>query len=146
MKLSTRSRYGFRAALELAIEYGNGPLQIKTIAKREGISNKYLEQLVAILKSAGLVNSIRGPRGGYVLARPPSEIKLSDVFQTLEGPMVEIECLQSPDACDRCADCITRQIWLKINNAMAGVLESMTLQDLVNDIKNCERDQPNYQI
>ena len=87
MKLSTRSRYGVRALLELAIDYDKGPLQIKTIADREKISNKYLEQLIAILKSAGLVTSIRGPKGGYVLSRPPAEIQLSEVFKVLEGPI-----------------------------------------------------------
>lgn len=145
MKLSTRSRYGLRAALELAIEYGNGPLQIKTIAEREGISNKYLEQLVAILKSAGLVTSIRGPRGGYILSRPPAEIKVSEIFETLEGPLVDIECLQAEESCERCADCITRSVWMKIQQAMKDVLEGITLKDLVEQGSNCVQS-VNYQI
>ncbi len=145
MKLSTRSRYGLRAALELAIEYGNGPLQIKTIAQREGISNKYLEQLVAILKSAGLVLSIRGPRGGYILAKPPEQIKLREIFETLEGPVVDIECLDTPDNCDRCADCITRMVWLKIQNSIKEVLDSMNLQDLVEQTNGASQCL-NYQI
>jgi len=91
MKLSSRSRYGLRAILELAVEYGNGPLQIKTIAEREDISNKYLEQLVAMLKASGLVRSIRGPKGGYELTRPPGDVKLSEVFTTLEGPVVAVD-------------------------------------------------------
>ena len=119
MKLSSRSRYGFRAILELALEYGNGPLQIKTIAQKEDISNKYLEQLVAMLKSAGLVRSIRGPRGGYVLARTPGEIKLSDIFTTLEGPVISVECLDHPNFCFRCSDCVTRQIWSEMQDAMS---------------------------
>ncbi len=131
MKLSSRSRYGFRAILELALEYGDGPLQIKTIAQREGISNKYLEQLVAMLKSAGLVRSLRGPHGGYVLARAPNEVNLSDVFRTLEGPLFAVECLEHPDFCSRYSDCVPRQIWSEMQDAMLNVLETKTLQDMV---------------
>jgi Rrf2 family protein len=120
-----------RAILELALEYGKEPLQIKTISNREDISNKYLEQLIAMLKSAGLVRSIRGPRGGYVLAKPPAEIKLKDVFLTLEGPMTPAECLDHPEYCSRCTDCATREIWQELQDAIFGVLESITLADLV---------------
>lgn len=131
MKLSSRTRYGMRAILELALEYGNAPLQIKTIAKREDISNKYLEQLIAMLKAAGLVRSIRGPRGGYVLAKPPAEVQLKEVFLTLEGPMLPAECLEHADFCPRCTDCATRQIWQELQGAIMGVLESVTLADLM---------------
>jgi len=120
-----------RAILELALEYGKAPLQIKTIAKREDISNKYLEQLIAMLKASGLVRSMRGPKGGYLLARPPAEIQLKDVFLTLEGPMVPAECLEHPEYCSRCTDCATRQIWQELQEAIFGVLESVTLADLV---------------
>ena len=145
MKLSSRSRYGFRAILELAVDYGKGPLQIKTIAKREDISNKYLEQLIAMLKASGLVRSIRGPRGGYELTRPPNEVKLSDVFKTLEGPVVAVECLEHPEFCPRCTDCVTRQVWAEMQSAMMGVLESKTLQDLVDKTKLAEKS-GSYQI
>ncbi|RKY08263.1 MAG: Rrf2 family transcriptional regulator [Planctomycetota bacterium] len=131
MKLSSRTRYGMRAILELALEYGKAPLQIKTIAQREDISNKYLEQLIAMLKASGLVRSMRGPKGGYLLARPPAEIQLKDVFLTLEGPMVPAECLEHPEYCSRCTDCATRQIWQELQEAIFGVLESVTLADLV---------------
>lgn len=131
MKLSSRTRYGMRAILELALEYGNAPLQIKTIAKREDISNKYLEQLIAMLKASGLVRSIRGPRGGYVLAKPPAEVQLKEVFLTLEGPMLPAECLEHAEFCPRCTDCATRQIWHELQGAIMGVLESVTLADLM---------------
>ncbi len=144
MKLSSRSRYGFRAILELAVEYGNGPLQIKTIAQREDISNKYLEQLVAMLKASGLVRSIRGPKGGYELTRPPGDVKLSEVFTTLEGPVVTVECLEHPEFCPRCTECVTRDVWAKMQSAIMGVLESMTLQDLVDKTKQGQAE--NYQI
>ncbi len=139
MKLSSRTRYGMRAILELALEYGKAPLQIKTIADREDISNKYLEQLIAMLKASGLVRSIRGPRGGYVLAKPPSEVLMKDVFLTLEGPMVPAECLQHEEYCERCTDCATRQIWQKLQNAILGVLESVTLADLVQNSKEMKK-------
>ncbi len=144
MKLSSRTRYGMRAILELALEYGNAPLQIKTIADREDISNKYLEQLIAMLKSAGLVRSIRGPRGGYLLAKPPAEIQLKDVFVTLEGPMISAECLDHPEFCPRCMDCVTRDIWQNLQDAIDGVLESVTLADLVEKTKSSN--EGNYQI
>ena len=145
MKLSTRSRYGFRAILELAIEHGKKPMQIKVIAERQDISNKYLEQLMTILKSSGLIRSIRGPKGGYLLAKPPSEIKLSAVFTALEGPLITVDCLEHPEYCARCTDCVTRQVWSQIQDAMMGVLESMTLQDLA-DRATKDEGTANYQI
>jgi len=144
MKLSSRSRYGFRAILELALAYGKGPVQIKTIAEREDISNKYLEQLIAMLKAAGLVRSVRGPRGGYILARPPQEIRLSELFTTLEGPLVAVECIEHPTFCPRCADCVTRRVWTQLQHAMIGVLEAKTLQDMVEMAKQPEK--ASYQI
>jgi Rrf2 family transcriptional regulator, cysteine metabolism repressor len=131
MKLSSRSRYGFRAILELALDYGKGPMQIKTISDRESISNKYLEQLIAMLKASGLVRSMRGPKGGYVLSRHPSEIKLSEIFTTLEGPLLTVECLDHPEICPRCADCVTRDLWAEMQEAVLKVLEGKTLQDMV---------------
>lgn len=145
MKLSTRSRYGLRAVLELAVEYGKKPLQIRMIAERQDISNKYLEQLMAILRASGLVRSMRGPKGGYILAKPPAEIKLSEVFTTLEGPMIPVDCLQHPEYCVRCTDCVTRQIWAEIQGAMMKVLDSTTLQDLVDRTTKGD-DNVNYQI
>lgn len=131
MKLSSRTRYGMRAVLELSMEYGKKPMQIKAIASREDISNKYLEQLIAMLKAAGIVRSIRGPRGGYVLAKPPQEVTLKEVFLTLEGPMVPADCLEHPDFCPRCTDCATREIWQELQDSISQVLESYTLADLV---------------
>jgi len=145
MKLSTRSRYGLRAMVELALEYEKKPMQIKVIAQRQDISNKYLEQLMSILKSSGLVRSMRGPKGGYMLSRCPSEIKLSDVFKSLEGPLVTVDCLEHPEYCSRCTDCLTRDIWIKIQKAMMDVLDSMTLQDIVDKAKKGE-DITDYQI
>jgi len=91
--------------------------------------------LVAMLKASGLVRSIRGPKGGYELTRPPGDVKLSEVFTTLEGPVVAVECLEHPEFCPRCTECVTRQVWAKMQSAIMDVLESMTLQDLVDKTK-----------
>ncbi|MHC4114932.1 MAG: RrF2 family transcriptional regulator [Planctomycetota bacterium] len=131
MKLSTRTRYGIRAILEVAESYGRGPLKLKTIAERQEISAKYLEQLIAILKSAGFVRSVRGPRGGYVLAKPAKEIKMSEVFRCLEGSVVTVECLDDESYCKRTTDCATRQLWAEVQKAIMDVLENVALQDLV---------------
>jgi Rrf2 family cysteine metabolism transcriptional repressor len=144
VKLSTRTRYGLRAVIELAENHGKGPLQIKTIAKRQDISAKYLEQLMAILKAAGLVRSIRGSKGGYVLAKAPNQIKLNDVFNCLEGPVTTVECVENEDYCARVAWCVTRQVWAEVQKAITTVLQSITLQDLLDRTKSSKT--LNYQI
>ena len=136
MKLSTRTRYGIRAILELAENNGKGPVQIKIIARHQDISIKYLEQLMAILKSAGFVRSIRGAKGGYILAKPPNQIRLSDVFNALEGTVTTAECVENKNYCARAADCVTRQVWAEVKWAIINVLQSITLQDLVDRTKN----------
>ncbi len=135
MKLSTRTRYGIRAIIEVAINHGKGPLQIRVIAQRQDISVKYLEQLMTILRSAGFVRSIRGSKGGYILARQPSLIKLSDVFDSLEGNLTTVECVEDKNYCDKTADCIARQVWSQVQQAVKNVLQSITLQDLVDRTK-----------
>ena len=144
MKLSTRTRYGIRAILELAEKDGSGPLRIKTIAQSQDISAKYLEQLMSILKSAGFVRSIRGSKGGYILAKAPNQIKLSDVFDCLEGPVTTVECVEDKDYCARAADCVARQVWAQVQQAIKNVLQSITLQDLVDRAK--DKKMSDYQI
>jgi Rrf2 family protein len=122
--------------LELALNFGKGPLQTKVIAHRQSISVKYLEQVMAMLKAGAFVRSIRGSKGGYVLAKPPGEIRLSDVFCALEGPVVTVECLENEDYCDQVSDCIARQLWAQVQHAIEGVLKSITLQDLIDRAKN----------
>jgi Rrf2 family cysteine metabolism transcriptional repressor len=136
MKLSTRTRYGIRAILELAQNHGKGPVQLKIVARNQGISVKYLEQLMAMLKSAGIVNSVRGSKGGYILAKSPDRIKLSDCFNCLEGPVVTVECVENDNYCPRISDCIAREVWAEIQKAVMTVLESMTLQNLLDKAHN----------
>lgn len=136
MKLSTRTRYGMRAIIELAVSDRKGPLQLKVIAQHQGISVKYLEQLMVVLKSAGFVRSIRGAKGGYVLAKAPNQIKLSDIFHCLEGPVSTVECVENEDYCQRAADCVARQVWTQVQAAIEGVLQSITLQDVADRAKS----------
>jgi len=144
MRLSTRTRYGIRAMLELAENIGRGPLQLRIIARRQDISVKYLDQLMTILKSAGFVRSIRGAKGGYVLARAPEQIKLNDVFNCLEGPVVTVECTENENYCARAPDCVARQVWTQVQEAVMAVLQSITFQDLLDRTRNNKS--PDYQI
>ncbi len=135
MKLSTRTRYGIRAVIELAQHEGKRPLQLKMIAERQGISVKYLEQLMSLLRSSGFVRSIRGSKGGYILARSPEQIRLSEVFRCLEGPVTTAECTEDKDYCERAADCVAREVWVQVEEAIQRVLNSITLADLVRKVQ-----------
>src|SRR4030042_5422415 len=131
MKLSTRTRYGTRALLELALREGEGPVFLKDIAKSQQLSLSYLEHLVTPLISAGIIRSTKGPRGGVTLARKPEDIKMKEITQLLEGSLAPVECVDHPDVCGRSELCVTREIWGKWKEAMDGVLEATTLKDLV---------------
>ena len=130
MKLSTKGQYGTRALLDLALREADEPVPLKDIARRQQIPLQYLEHLITPLITAGIVRSIRGSKGGIMLARAPEEINLSDVIQTLEGPIGPTECLNNPGVCDRSASCVTRDVWDELKKAMEGVLEATTLRDL----------------
>ena len=139
MKLSTRGRYGARAMLDLAIYHGEGPILLKDIARRQHISERYLEHLVTSLKAAGLVSSKRGAHGGFALAKSPSEIRLCEVIQTVEGSIAPVECVDDPEVCPRAGLCVTRDVWIEMKKAMSRVLESITLQDLVQHQRKKEK-------
>jgi Rrf2 family protein len=131
MKISTKIRYGTRAMLELASRYGEGPIELKEIARRENVSLKYLEQVIVPLRTAGLVKSVRGSKGGYSLAKPPSEVCLKDLVEILDGPIHLIECLNDPRVCQRIPSCVTRDIWKEVSEAICGIFRSITLEDMV---------------
>ncbi len=135
MKLSTRTRYGMRAIIELAQHEGKRPLQLKVIAERQDISVKYLEQLMSLLRSAGFVRSVRGSKGGYVLAHAPDQVRLSEVFRCLEGPVTTAECTEDDSYCKRSSDCAARRVWVRVEAAIQDVLGSITLSDLVQESK-----------
>lgn len=139
MKLSTKGRYAARAMLDLALHATDGPVLIKDISDREDISKSYLKQLLVPLRVAGLVRTTRGANGGFILARPPSEIRLIDIIQSVEGSSAPVECVDDESICQRSNLCVTREIWTEIKNAVDNVLESTTLEDLVNRRKRNEQ-------
>ena len=130
MNLSTRVRYSARLMLELALNYGNGPMLLKEIAKRQDISLGYLEHLLPPLKTAGLVNSTRGARGGYSLSKKPSQITLKDITQAMEGTLSLVKCIDEPATCSRVSSCVTRDVWSELEEIISNTLEAITLEEL----------------
>ena len=135
MKLSTRGRYGIHAMYDLALNVEGGPQSIKAIAEREGIPEAYLEQLIAVLKREGLVNSTRGAQGGYVLARKPEEITVGDVLRALEGGRGLVDCLDEEDACGKSCACPSRIVWMKLRDGLNAIVDGITLRDMTEDYK-----------
>jgi len=133
MNISTKGRYGLRAILDIAQNGVEKPVTLSAISARQDISDGYLEQLVAPLKKAGLVISIRGAQGGYLLSRPADEITVGEVFRALEGPIAITVC-STDDAdvdCGRGESCLVRNLWCEIQDAVSAVLDSKTLTDLL---------------
>jgi Rrf2 family cysteine metabolism transcriptional repressor len=132
MKLSTKGRYGVKAMVDLAINYGEEPVSIKSISERQSISEYYLEQLFSTLRRAELIKSIRGAQGGYILNRSPQEITIHEVIEVLEGPIEVSNCLED-EACNNIDCCATRLLWKKIKDSIDSVTSSITLKDIVDD-------------
>lgn len=139
MKLSTKGRYGVRMMLELALHYGQGPVLLKDIAQQQEVSEKYLWHLVGPLKTAGLINSLRGAKGGYVLTKSSSQIKLIQIIKALEGSLAPVECVDDPRVCKRISICVTRDVWKRLKDAIEEILGAITLEDLVKSHKRKNR-------
>jgi Rrf2 family iron-sulfur cluster assembly transcriptional regulator len=135
MKLSTRSRYGTRLMLELAEHHQGRPIQLRAIAKRQDIPIKYLEQIVIPLKKAGYVTSVRGYRGGHMLAKHPSEVKVGEIVALMEGGRRLTVCSDNPEVCERSESCVTRWLWKEATEAMYERLNAVTLADLVTMVR-----------
>ena len=131
MRISTRGRYGLRAMFELALGFGEAPVLMSTIAARQDLSRKHLHTLLTSLKSAGLVYSVRGPGGGFVLSRPPDRIRLGEILHALEGPLLFVHCVADRQACERSNGCPARDVWQELSKAIESALGSVTLKDLV---------------
>jgi Rrf2 family protein len=116
---------------DLALHAGDGPVTLKDIAARQEISEKYLSNLIPLLKNAGFVHSVRGSQGGYTLARPPRDVTLKDILLVLEGSMCLVECAEKPLLCQRSEDCLMRDVWSEVTGKMLGALESFTLEALM---------------
>ncbi len=135
MKLSTKGRYGVKAMLDLALHSTEGQISLKSIAERQDISENYLEQLFATLRKAGLVKSIRGSQGGYILADEPEKITVGAVLRALEGSLAPVDCVteEDPTKCCRSGACVTRMVWEKIRDGVNNVVDSITLRDLMEE-------------
>ncbi|WP_027719341.1 RrF2 family transcriptional regulator [Desulfovirgula thermocuniculi] len=141
MRLSTRGHYGLKAIMDLALRYGQGPVALRSVAERQGISEHYLEQLIALLRQAGLVKGVRGAQGGYMLAREPEKIKVGEVIRALEGPIAPVSCVKEGDpvACDRVTYCRARTVWLRVRDAVASTLDSISLADLCREAEDVRK-------
>ncbi len=133
MKVSTKGRYALRLMLDLALNDSERPVRIKEIAKRQGISDKYLEQIISVLNKANFVRSVRGPQGGYLLTRNPKEYTVGMILRLTEGSMCPVDCVDGDCAgnCERLDDCVTAVVWQKLNAAINDVIDHITLADLV---------------
>jgi Rrf2 family protein len=144
MKLTTKSRYGVRAIIHIARNYNQLPTKRKDIVDSEGIPDSYLENILIALKNRDLLHTIRGPRGGFVLKRHPSEITLLNVIEALQGSLAPVECIEVSSICERVDYCVTRPVWQRLQIAQEDVLRAVTVQDLV---ENSEKQQEvNYSI
>ena len=135
MKLSTKGRYGIKAMVELACEYSSGTrLSISQLSERQDISYAYLEQLIAVLKKAGLVSASRGAQGGYTLSRPPEDISVGEILTALEGSTALVECVGTGGtSCENVCSCSARGLWLKLQRRIDDVLDSTSLRDMAED-------------
>ena len=134
LKLSTKGQYGVRAMFELAKNYNKGPLTIKEIAKRQGVSVSYLEQLMNRLRKSELIKSRKGPGGGYVINRKPAEISVGMILNSLEGPVAITQCLgPTAKGCKRVEGCVVRLLWKSLGEKIEGFLDTINLNDLLNE-------------
>ncbi len=138
MRVSKRTRYGLRALAALAEAHGGGPVSVREIAESQHLPVKYLERLFVVLKASGLVIALRGAGGGYVLAQPPEQTRLLDVFEVLEGPPDPVECLHDEVPCPQEDTCATRHLWQQVSRAVSQVLADHTLADLGGEPPRCD--------
>ena len=131
MKISTKGRYALRLMLDLALDNTGEYITIKSIAARQDISEKYMEQIISMLNRAGYVKSIRGAQGGYKLSKKPSEYTVGMILRLTEGSIAPVECLdERNDNCNRSSECVTREVWVELYEAICSVVDRITLQDL----------------
>jgi len=135
MKLSTKGRYGVMAMLDLAIHTSEGTISLKSIADRQNISENYLEQLFALLKKNGLIKSVRGAQGGYILGKNPDNISVGEILRALEGSLAPVECVmeKDPTHCSKSDICVTRLIWERMRDKINELVDSITLTNLMED-------------
>lgn len=146
MKLSTKGRYGVRLMLDISLNCEEGPVSLKAISKRQGITEKYLWHLINPLKSAGLIESVRGAHGGYILAKPLSGISVKEIVRALEGPLTLVDCVEKPASCAKAQACVARDLWTEVAEKISQTLEAVTLKDIVESHKTKAAAAINYSI
>lgn len=140
MRISTKGRYGLRILLDLAAHQADArPRLIREIAKSQQISEKYVSRLILALRDAGIVDSLRGARGGYSIAKPLDQVTLLEAIETMEGPLEVVECLAGSSECERAATCGPRQFWRQFNNEICAILQKYTVQDLFDSCRAHEQ-------
>ncbi|MDC7235669.1 MAG: Rrf2 family transcriptional regulator [Spirochaetales bacterium] len=144
MKLSTKSRYAVRLMINLAWNYQQGPSQLNEVSRKEEISEKYLSQIVINLRGAGLIRSIRGAHGGYLLTRDPALITIREIVEIMEGGLDIVDCLSDEENCSRSGICLTRNVWDKVSTAIKETLEAINLAELSEQVN--KSDDPMYFI
>ncbi|MEG0050716.1 MAG: Rrf2 family transcriptional regulator [Terrisporobacter sp.] len=133
MKLSTKGKYGLKAIFELALHVDEGPVPLNVIASKQKIPEQYLEQIFSTLKKSKLIRSVRGAQGGYLMNKNPKEITVGDVLTVLEGPVALSQCIIDEGCCENSNDCSTKLVWEKLKKGIEDVLNSITLQDMIDD-------------
>lgn len=150
IRVSTRGKYGVKAMYELARAYGQGPTSVKAVAQEQELSEHYLEQLIAPLRKAGLVQSVRGAQGGYLLGRPPEAISVAEILAALEGPAEVGDCLSGPglkiEGCATPERCVDHMVWVQLRDAIQSVLGDITLATLLQEAELSRRSDPMYFI
>ena len=132
MKISTKGRYAVRVMLDLAVHNTGEYIKVKSIAERQEISEKYLEQIIAVLNKSGYVRSVRGAQGGYRLAKEPSEYTVGMILRLTEGDLAPVACLATEEnECDRCDTCETLTVWKQLQDAINNVVDHVTIADLL---------------
>lgn len=144
MKVSTKGRYGLRLMTDLAVYHEQGLVPLKEIAARQDISEKYLEQIMMQLNRSGLVRSVRGAQGGYMLAKAPEDITVGAVLRVLEGSLCPVDCVDETGSCPRTARCATIGVWLRLKEAVESVVDHTTLSDLAEEFRR--KNPPDYSI
>lgn len=140
IKLSTKGRYGLMAMFELANSYGEGPISLRRIAEKQDLSDNYLEQLFSMLRKDGLIDSVRGSQGGYMLSKPPEDITVGSILRTLEGNLAPADCVGDEDnECCKDEGCATKLVLMKIKNSIDEVVDSITLEDMLTDDNKVNR-------
>lgn len=146
MKISTKGRYALRLMLDLSINHTGSYIPLKTIAQRQHISDKYLEQIIHQLSKEGLVQSARGAMGGYRLARTPEQYSVGEILRIVEGSLAPVSCLDCSSPCDKIDSCITIGLYKKIQDAIDSVVDHTTLADMINDYRSKHHELPDYNI